>query len=112
MRILFDHDVPRPLRYCLPSPEHTVETAAEKGWHRLKNSTLLDAAEANGFDLFITADKGFIHQQSLKRRRIKIVVLTLGNWPDVKLSVPRILEGIGNAQPGACTVVECVSSLR
>jgi hypothetical protein len=36
---------------------------------------LLDAAEASGFDVFVTADKNMRYQQNLASRRIALVVL-------------------------------------
>jgi hypothetical protein len=55
MRILFDQGTPVPLREFLQG--HQVETAFERGWHRLKNSELLTAAEDAGFDVLLTPDK-------------------------------------------------------
>ena len=109
MRILFDQNVPVPLRYSLHNS--TVETTAERGWDRLTNGELLDAAEAEGFEILLTADKGFQHQQNLRLRRIAIVILSRGNWPDVKMSVPRILRVIDAVRGGACTLVECLVDL-
>jgi predicted nuclease of predicted toxin-antitoxin system len=89
MRILFDHNTPVPLRYSLRN--YAVEKAAERGWHGLTNGEPLDAAEAEGFHILLTADKGFQHQLNLRDRRIAIVILTRGNWPDVKVNISRIL---------------------
>ena len=104
MRILFDHNTPVPLRYSLRS--YTVVTTAECGWDRLTNGRLLDAAEDAGFDILLTADKGFQHQQNLTHRRIAIVILSRGNWPDVRMNIPRILDAINAAKGGTCTLVE------
>jgi predicted nuclease of predicted toxin-antitoxin system len=105
MRILFDHNIPVPLRYSLRNC--AVETAGERGWQRLTNGELLDAAEAEGFDILLTADKGFQHQLNLMDRRTAIVILSRGNWPDVKVNIPKILVAVGNAKRGTCTLVEC-----
>jgi hypothetical protein len=67
----------------------------------------LDAAEAEGFDILLTADKGFQHQLGLRDRRIAIVILSRGNWPDVKMNIPAILVAIRDAKGGTCTLVEC-----
>jgi hypothetical protein len=83
-----------------------VETAGERGWQRLTNGELLDAAEADGFDLLLTADKGFQHELNLRGRRTAIVILSRGNWPDVKVNIPEILVAIGDAKSGTCTLVE------
>jgi predicted nuclease of predicted toxin-antitoxin system len=104
MRILFDHNTPGPLRDFLRN--YTVATTAERGWERLTNGRLLDAAEEAGFDVLLTADKGFQHQQNLTHRRIAIVILSRGNWPEVKMSIPKILDAVRSAKGGTCTLVE------
>ena len=57
----------------------------------------------------MTADKGFQHQQNLTDRRIAIVVLSRGNWPDVKVSIPNVLEALRDIKPGTCLLVECLT---
>jgi hypothetical protein len=60
MRVLFDQAVPVPLR---PFRErHTVRTAAQEGWDRLRNGELLTAAEESQFDVFLTTDKNLRYQ--------------------------------------------------
>jgi hypothetical protein len=73
MRILLDHSTPAPLRYALRG--HQVETAYENGWAELTNGELLSTAEAGGFDLLITTDKGIRYQQNLPGRRLSLFVL-------------------------------------
>jgi hypothetical protein len=46
MRIIFDQATPVPIRPYLEG--HTVRTAAEQGWDRLKNGDLLTEAETPG----------------------------------------------------------------
>ena len=53
-----------------------VETV-ERGWERLANGALLEAAETAGFEVFVTADKNIRYQQNLAGR--KIAIITLGN---------------------------------
>jgi hypothetical protein len=55
MRILFDNETPRGVAAALR--EHTVEEARARGWDALRNGELLDAAEAAGFDVFVTTDR-------------------------------------------------------
>ena len=52
MRILFDHDVPRPLRGYLSG--HDVDTARARGWAELSNGDLLNEAEREGYEAIIT----------------------------------------------------------
>ena len=73
MRVLFDNGTPRGVAAALSG--HTVEEARARGWDTLNNGELLDAAEAAGFDVFVTTDRNIRHQQNLTHRKIAIVVL-------------------------------------
>ena len=73
MLVLFDHSTPAPLRDALKG--HVVVEVVERGWERLGNGVLLDAAEAAGFEIFLTADKNMRFQQNLAGRKIAVVVL-------------------------------------
>src|ERR1039458_5145412 len=72
MKILLDACVPRPLRTFLAN--HTVKTAQEMGWGKLKNGALLQAVEAE-FDAFVFTDKNLKYQQNLPRQKLAILVL-------------------------------------
>ena len=104
MLILFDHSTPAPLRYALKG--HAIVEAVERGWERLVNGVLLDAAEAAGFDLFITADKNIRYQQNLGSRTIALVVLEHSQWPMVKLVAEKIVAAVSAAYPGSYVEVE------
>ena len=104
MRILFDHSTPAPLRYALSG--HLIVEAIERGWERLVNGTLLDEAEAAGFDVFITADKNIRYQQNLRGRKIAILVLGNAQWPVLRGYVQRVVAALNAAAPGSCTDVE------
>jgi hypothetical protein len=58
MLVLFDNGTPRTLARYLIS-HHAVTEARAQGWDRLENGDLLNAAEASGFEVFITTDKTF-----------------------------------------------------
>ena len=98
MRILFDHDTPRPLRRYLTG--HTIDTADEMGWARLRNGTLLDNAEREGYEIMITADQSMRYQQNLEHRRIAIVVLLSNRWSDVQIKMEDILAALEGIQTG------------
>jgi hypothetical protein len=98
MRVLFDQGTPVPIRRFLTS--HSVRTAAEQDWTMLGNGQLLDAAEANGFDVLLTTDKNIRHQQNLSRRRIAIVVLGEPSWPMLRNHVQRVVTAVDGATPG------------
>jgi len=85
MNILFDQGVPVPLRRFLHP--HTVDTAAERGWSQLRNGDLLNQAESQGYDLFVTTDKNLRYQQNLTARKIGVLVLSTTSWPRIKQHV-------------------------
>ena len=82
MKVLFDQGTPVPLRRFLHP--HVVDTADERGWSRLRNGDLLDQAETNQYDAFITTDTNLRYQQNLSKRVIRILVLTTTSWPRIR----------------------------
>ena len=104
MLILLDHSTPAPLRYALKG--HVVVEAVERGWERLANGAPLDAAEAAGFGLFVTADKNIRYQQNLVSRKISIVVLGNAQWPVLRQYVERVVAAVNAATPGSYTEVD------
>ena len=98
MRILFDHDTPRPLRRYLT--EHTVQTANERGWALLRNGELLDNAERTGYEVLITADQSMRYQQNIGRRQIAVIALLSNRWTDVQLRVEDIRDALEGIAPG------------
>lgn len=98
MRALFDQGTPAPLRHFLPL--HDVATAFERGWARLQNGELLDAAQAAGFDVLVTTDSNLKYQQNLSARRIAIVVLSTTSWPRIRAAVVLVVQAVDSAVPG------------
>lgn len=100
MLILFDHGTPRGLAAALGA--HSVATAYSMGWDRLSNGDLLKAAEAKGFEVFITTDRRLQYQQNLKDRSISIIVLAGSlKWSQVRLHVDQIALLVDDARPGS-----------
>jgi hypothetical protein len=104
MLILFDHSTPAPLRRDLQG--HIVVEAFERGWERFSNGALLDAAEAGGFELLLTADKNLRYQQNLMGRKIAIVVLGNAQWPVLRRHVEKVVAAVNAATPGSYAEVD------
>lgn len=104
MLILLDQSAPVPLRSFLKS--HTVQTAAEHGWHQLENGELLSAAKNAGFHVFLTADKNIRYQQNLRDCKIAIVVLGSPQWPVLQRYADRVVAAVDAARPGTYVEVE------
>ena len=92
MRILLDHNVPRPLKNNLPG--HDTDTAADRGWQDLNNGELLDQAETDGYELFLTSDRRIPFQQNLTRRNISVLILTTNSWPRLRQRLNDINEAV------------------
>jgi len=76
VRILFDQGTPVPLRISLT--QHEVSTTHERGWSKLRNGELLDAAEREGFELLVTTDSNLQYQQNLSARNRPVWALLPG----------------------------------
>jgi hypothetical protein len=104
MRILFDNGTPRGVAAALAG--HTVEEARAHGWDLYRNGELLDAAEAAGFEVFLTTDRNIRHQQNLTGRKIAVVVLGKGRWRLIKNRLPEVAAAVAAATPGSFEEVE------
>jgi hypothetical protein len=85
---------------------HTVVEARERGWDKVSNGDLLNAAEAAGFQVLLTTDKNIQYQQNLAGRKISVLVLANSQWPVVRLHLGSIVTAVNAAKPGGYTEVE------
>src|SRR5664279_1201537 len=104
MLIIFDQATPVPIRPYLEG--HTVRTAIQQGWDKLRNGDLLTAAEEAGFDILLTTDKNMRYQQNLAGRRIGMVVLGQQQWPQLRPHIQRVMEAVNAATPGSYAELE------
>jgi len=104
VRVLFDQGTPEPLRHSLT--QHEIATAFERGWSKLKNGELLDAAEKEAFAVLATTDSNLKHQQNLQSRRIAVVVLSRPSWPRIQRGIPSIVRAIERVTEGSYVEVE------
>ena len=69
-------------------------------WTRLINGQLLRAAEEAGFDVLLTADQSIAYQQTLKGRKLALVIINTNDWSKIKLNIRAVAEAIDRARPG------------
>ena len=105
MKILLDENLDHRLRTNLGP--HEVYTTSYKGWDGLKNGRLLDAAENDGFELFLTGDRTLCYEQNLTGRRLAIIVMSSVEWRIVVMHLPKVIAAIEAAVPGSFQAVEC-----
>jgi hypothetical protein len=105
LRVLLDEDIPHSLRHHLPG--HDVITVWFAGWSGLKNGNLLRTAQANGIEVFVTADQSLPAEQNLKALRLGVVVLTTPEWRILSQHLATIAAAVDRAATGTCEIVKC-----
>jgi len=71
----------------------------------IRNGALLAAAERDSFDVLVTSDQGFPHQQNMEGRRLAVLLVPTPDWNVVKDQVSRIAAAIATSSPGTFTQV-------
>ena len=72
----------------------------------MKNGELLDAAEKENFDVFVTTDSNLVHQQNLGSRAIAIVVLSSSRWPRIQRALAAVIRVVARAADGGVIQVD------
>ncbi len=106
MLVLFDKNVPEPLRKFLVG--HDVKTVKDMGWPpRIENGNLIKASEQAGFSVLVTADQNIRYQQNLKGRKLALVVLGSNIWNVVRAHVAPIALAVNSSCLAVMSVSEC-----
>jgi len=79
LRILPDEKLPAALRHLIGG--HQVSAAYVNGWTGVSNGDLISAAEPDGFEVLITADRNIRYQQNLTGRQLALIVVSTNIWP-------------------------------
>jgi predicted nuclease of predicted toxin-antitoxin system len=103
LKILIDQNVSARLARLLTG--HEATHASSKGWAELTNGDLLTAAEADGFQIFLTADKNIRYQQNLTGRGIALVVLGTNQLEILFANIDRIRQAVDTVSPGGYLTV-------
>lgn len=103
MKIVFDENVPWPLRKFLPA--HEVTSVQREGFGGMENGALLAKLDGR-FDVFILCDKNLRYQQDLSGRLIAIIELPTNRWPILMKLEEEILRAVENSFAGSYLTVE------
>jgi len=103
MKIVFDENVPWPLRKFLPG--HDVTSVQREGLGGMENGTLLKRLDGN-FDVFILCDKNLKYQQDLLTRVIAIIELPTNRWPVLVKLEAEIVRAVEGSYSGSYLAVE------
>jgi predicted nuclease of predicted toxin-antitoxin system len=99
MRVLLDNNVN--YRFGRLLKGHEVVHVQDIGWDKLRNGELLAAADRDGFEVMITADKRMQYQQPLSGRRVSIIVLNalFLKWPYIEPLAPQVQAALSSPLP-------------
>ena len=97
MKLLLDESVPRRLASSFPEA-FTLRTVQEMGWAGTGNGLLLSLAAGEGFDAFITVDRGIEHQQNTSDLPLPVIIMLgvrnrLAELQPLVLDVVDVLSG-------------------
>jgi hypothetical protein len=87
-------------------PGHLVVWAGTLAWGDLENGNLIAAAERNGFQVLVTADRNIWYQQNNAKRTISLVVLSTNYWPAIQNHFAAINAAILRSMPGSYEEVD------
>ena len=104
LRVLFDKNVPYPLKRRLIDCQ--VQTADDEGWGQISNGELIECAERAGYHILLTCDQNVRHQQNMTHRKISMVVLGSNIWPSVSLKITEIAAALKRVSPGSFEFIE------
>jgi hypothetical protein len=85
---------------------HDVKTAFSRGWASLLNGDLIRAAEAAGFDLLITTDKGFRYQQNWSERTLSLMILSTNDWKRLQRATKLVLPAVNEINVSSILEIE------
>ncbi len=112
MKILLDNFVHKHLKRLLPG--HAKRHASEVGISRLSNGRLIRAASEAGFDVLITADQKFRHQQDLARLPLPLLDLSTRDtrFPALEAMSPHLEAAIAAAGKHLFITLDYISPNR
>lgn len=102
MKIVFDENVPWPMRNFFPG--HDVTSVQREGFGGMENGELLGRLDGD-FDVFILCDKNLRYQQDLSSRVIAIIELPTNRWPVLMKLEGEIVRAVGSSTSGSYLAV-------
>jgi hypothetical protein len=105
MKVLLDECVDVDFRKQLTG--HDVFTVAYMKWKGLKNGDLLARADSEGFEVFVTTDRGVTYQQHVAKLSIAVIILCAltNDIEDLQPLAPALLTALNHVKPGSVTTI-------
>jgi hypothetical protein len=99
MKVLLDENLPHNLRLELVG--HEMFTVAFMGWSGIGNGALLREAEASGFEVLITNDRGMEYEQDSTSLPIAVIVIrpNANTIESIRPLIPAMQSALAQIQP-------------
>lgn len=97
MKIIIDECVPSLVKKSWP--DRNIVSVQDMGWAGVKNGRLLRLVSEQ-FDVFITSDKNFRHQQDLSSFTIEVLVLPSNQVPVIRELLPELEKALNEIKAG------------
>jgi len=103
LKIIFDENVPWPLRKLLP--DYEITSIQKEGWAGIENGEIIERIDGE-FDVLILADKNLRYQQNLKNRTIALIELPTNRLTILESMAPKIIETLKNIQTADYIIIQ------
>lgn len=99
MKLLLDENLPQNLRLLLVG--HECFTVTYMGWRGVENGKLLQLAAANGFDAFVSTDRGLEYEQNQATLPLAVMVIVAkdNKLKTIEALVPIVLRTLNEIKP-------------
>jgi predicted nuclease of predicted toxin-antitoxin system len=99
MQILLDESLP--VRLANAVPAHGTTTVRRMGWSGIRNGELLRRAAAEGFEVFLMADRNLRYQHNVSQLGVAVVVLLAptNSLKDLLPLIPSVLDALPTLKP-------------
>ncbi len=104
LRVLFDKNVPYPLKRHLH--QYEVNTPEEEGCGQIANGEPISCAEQAGYQILLTCNQNLRYQQNLAHRQISMVVLGSNIWPSISPRIAEVTEALERVSAGSFEFIE------
>lgn len=104
MRAVLDEALPCKLAGILSEVGCPTEPFPAR-WKGLKDGALLDELEAGGWSVLVTCDRNMVHQQTLSRRSVAVIVVPGQRLQVLVPMVDAISRSVIEAEPGSAYFV-------
>ena len=105
MRAVVDESVPRQVVPELLALGHRINSFPNE-WKGLKNGSLIARLRSDGFQILVTCDKNFQHQQNIQRSQLALIVLPSPFMPELLPLLEKVADALSSIATGQIVKID------